>query len=307
MEVVLLSGKYESGAAWIKGQVIPISDASIPVNDWGLIHSDITYDVVPVWDGGFFRIGDYLDRFFASMNALRLGPKMTRDEIQSALIAMVSISGFRNSYVSMVCSRGLPNVSGSRDPRDCSNYFYSWCVPYVHVIKPDIEASGASALIAKSVIRIPDHSICSNVKDYQWGDFTRGLFEAKDHDYETVILTDQDENITEGPGFNVFAVISGKLITSSHGILSGVSRKTVLEIAAELGIKIEIRNMPKSEFVDADEIFISTSGGGVVPIARINEKDISNGEPGPVTLKIRKTYWLWMNSSAYRTEITYKD
>ena len=62
----------------MKGRIIPISEASIPINDWGLVHSDITYDVVPVWNGSFFRIDDYLDRFEASMAALRLDPKINR-------------------------------------------------------------------------------------------------------------------------------------------------------------------------------------------------------------------------------------
>ena len=291
----------------MNGEVIPICEASIPVNDWGLIHSDITYDVVPVWKGGFFRIQDYLDRFFESMKALRLDPKMTRGEIQEALTEMVSISGFRNSYVSMVCSRGLPRVSGSRDPRDCANYFYSWCVPYIYVIKPDIEARGASALIAQSVKRIPDNSINPIVKNYHWGDFTVGLFEAKDSSYETVILTDHDGNITEGPGFNVFAIRNGTLITPKRGVLSGISRKTVLEIAADLGIKAEIRNIKKTELLSTDEVFISTSGGGVIPIVKVNEQSFSGGQCGAITLQIQKTYWTWMNSPGYRTEICYKN
>ena len=307
MEVTALSDKYASGAAWMNGEVIPIGEASIPVNDWGLIHSDITYDVVPVWNGGFFRIQDYLDRFFESMKALRLDPKMTRGKIQEVLTEMVSISGFRNSYVSMVCSRGLPRVSGSRDPRDCANYFYSWCVPYIHVIKPDIEVIGASALIAESVKRIPDNSINPIVKNYHWGDFTVGLFEAKDSSYETVILTDQDGNITEGPGFNIFAIRNGTLITPKSGVLSGISRKTVLEIAEGLGIRTEIRNIKKTELLRTDEVFISTSGGGVIPIAKVNEQIFSDGQCGAVTLEIRKTYWTWMNSPAYRTEIFYKN
>ena len=140
------SGALSSGAAWMKGKIIPISEAAIPVHDWGLTHSDITYDVAPVKDGAFFRLDDYLERFFASMDALHLDPKMTKQEIKDALAAMVAASGLRASYVAMVCSRGVPRVPGSRDPRDCENHFYAWCVPYVHVIKPDVLAKGASAL-----------------------------------------------------------------------------------------------------------------------------------------------------------------
>ena len=272
----------------MKGKIIPIKKAKIPINDWGLIHSDITYDVVPVVDGGFFRLNDYLDRFFASMNSLRLDPRMTKSEIRNALLWMVSVTGLKNSYVAMVCSRGVPEVLGSRDPRHCKNYFYAWCVPYIHVIKPEVVAKGATALISEEVRRISEKSVDPLVKNYHWGDFTKGLFEAKDLNYETVILCDQFENITEGPGFNVFAVKDEMLMTSDHGVLSGITRKTVLEIAKNIGLGIEEKSLKKTEILDADEVFISSSGGGVIPLVRVNSTIFSNGVCGPITKKLRK-------------------
>ena len=122
------------GAAWMKGKVIPLKDASLPLNDWGLTRSDITYDVVTVIDGAFFRLSDYLDRFEASMSDMRLDPKLNRTEIIVALTKMVAASGLKDSYVSMVCSRGVPSVPGSRNPKDCENHFFAWCIPYVNII-----------------------------------------------------------------------------------------------------------------------------------------------------------------------------
>ena len=104
---------------------------------------------------------------------------MTKQQLRDALIAMVAASAMRESYVAMVCSRGVPKISGSRDPRDCSNHFYAWCVPYVHVIKPEIVASGATAIIAKGVTRITDSSINPLVKNYHWGDFTKAVSRPK--------------------------------------------------------------------------------------------------------------------------------
>ena len=96
-----------AGATWMNGTIVTISEASFPVKDWGLTHSDITYDVAPVRDGAFFRLNDYIDRFFASMAALQLNPNMTKQQVQDALINMVAASAMRESYVAMVCSRGV--------------------------------------------------------------------------------------------------------------------------------------------------------------------------------------------------------
>jgi len=85
------------------------------VTDWGLTRSDITYDVVHVWEGKFFRIDDYLDRFMVSIEKLRLDIPQSRDEIKRILHQMVSASGLQSAYVSMVASRGTPSIPGTRD------------------------------------------------------------------------------------------------------------------------------------------------------------------------------------------------
>ena len=294
------------GAAWMNGTVIPISQAKIPVNDWGLVHSDITYDVVPVIDGAFFRFDEYLARFFSSMENLHLDPGMSKRDIKAALHQMVSKSRLRDSYVAMVCSRGKPKIAGSRDPRDCDNHFFAWCVPYVHVIKPEVVEQGATAWIAQNAYRIPENSINPRVKNYHWGDFTQGIFEAKDKNYETVILLDYDGNVTEGPGFNVFAVKDKVLITPDRGVLAGVSRKTVLEMAEHLGINTSVRSLSVEELLEADEVFLSSSGGGVIPIIRVNETIFGNGASGPISVQLNETYWAWTTLEKYRDPIDYE-
>ena len=293
------------GAAWMNGKVLPISQATIPVNDWGLVHSDITYDVVPVIDGAFFRFDEYLARFLSSMENLHLDPGMTKLDIQAALHQMVGKANLRDSYVAMVCSRGKPKISGSRDPRDCENHFFAWCVPYVHIIKPEVVEQGATAWIAQNAYRIPENSVNPRVKNYHWGDFTQGIFEAKDNNYETVILLDYDGNVTEGPGFNVFAVKDKVLITPDKGVLAGVSRKTVLEMADYLGINTSVRSLSVEELLDADEVFLSSSGGGVIPIIRVNETIFGNGASGPISVRLNETYWKWTTLEKYRDPIDY--
>ena len=294
------------GAAWMNGTIIPISQATIPVNDWGLVHSDITYDVVPVIDGAFFRFDEYLARFLSSMENLHLDPGMSKRDIKAALHQMVSKSRLRDSYVAMVCSRGKPKIAGSRDPRDCDNHFFAWCVPYVHVIKPEVVEQGATAWIAQNAYRIPENSVNPRVKNYHWGDFTQGIFEAKDKNYETVILLDYDGYVTEGPGFNVFAVKDKVLITPDRGVLAGVSRKTVLEMAEHLGINTSVRSLSVEELLEADEVFLSSSGGGVIPIIRVNETIFGNGASGPISVQLNETYWAWTTLEKYRDPIDYE-
>ena len=118
-------------------------------------------------------------------------------------------------------------------------------------------------------------------------------------------MLDFDGNVTEGPGFNVFAIKDGVLITPDRGVLAGVSRKTVLEIADYLGIGTSIRPLSVDELLAADEVFLSSSGGGVIPIVRVNETIYGNGVKGPISVRLNKTYWQWTTLERYRDPINY--
>lgn len=287
----------------MKGAILPIDEAAIPVTDWGLTHCDIAYDVVPVWQGAFFRLSDYLGRFEASCAAGRFVHGLTRDEIEKALHKMVSATGLSDSYVAMVAARGRNMIAGSRDPRDCGTHFYAWCVPYVHIVAPDAADKGTRVWVAKSVRRIPKESIDPRVKNYHWGDFTSGLFEAKDNGFETTLLLDHAGNVTEGPGFNVFAVFGKRIVTPDAGVLHGITRQTVLEMAKAAGFEVETRALALEEMWQADEVFLSSSGGGVIPVAQVDERVFSNGAAGPVAARLRLTYVEWLMRSDFRTEL----
>lgn len=295
--------ELSQGAAWIGGQIIPIKDASIPVTDWGVTHSDIAYDVVPVWQDAFFRLDAYVTRFIASLTAGRYDIGMNRADIYAALNDMVAASGLNDAYVAMVAARGRNPIAGSRDPRDCANHFYAWCVPYVHVVKPELATKGTSVWIAKSVRRIPADSVDPTVKNYHWGDFTSGLFEAKDRGFETTLLLDHAGCVTEGPGFNAFAVFGDTVVTPDSGILHGITRATVLDMCAEAGLTHDTRPLPLDEFLSADEVFLSSSGGGVIPVSRVDEHHFSNGVAGPVATDLRRRYFDWITRAKHRTPI----
>ena len=194
---------------------------------------------------------------------------------------------------------------GSRDPRLCANHFYAWVVPFVWVIPSDVAERGVHILLASHHRRISPESVDPTVKNYHWGDMTGALFEALDAGYDTTVLLDQSGHITEGPGFNVFAVIDGTVVTPQRGMLEGITRKTVLDICSALGIASEVRDIQADEFLNADEIFTATTAGGPVPVTRINKRIIGNDASGPVTSQIISTYWDWHKRTDLNNPIMY--
>ena len=295
---------WSQGAAYVDGRYMPVAEAAIPITDWGYRRSDVTYDVVGVWGGAFFRLDDHIRRFRNSMRALRLEPPESDADIRQILTECVRRSGLREAYVAMDCLRGRPKPNLPRHPLNCRNYIAAFAIPWVWVVSPEVQERGAHLIVAKTP-RIADESVDPKVKNFHWGDLTRGLFEALDQGADNCVLLDRDGFVTEGPGFNVFSVTDGAVATSDHGSLEGITRLSVQELCAELGIKFEIRKIPAAELREADEIFLATTAGGIMPASRIDGRILGNDRPGPISAKLRETFWAKRAKGWHATPIEY--
>jgi branched-chain amino acid aminotransferase len=198
---------YAEGAAFVEGRFVPVAEARVPILDWGFLRSDATYDVAHVWRGSFFRLEDHLDRFERGVERLHMSPPYSRAEIRDILIGCVRLGGLRDAYAEIICTRGVP-PPGSRDPRDCENNFFAFAVPFVWIADPEKQERGLHATISR-VQRIQPGAVDPTVKNYHWLDLELGLYEAYERGGETVILVDPEDNVVEGPGFNVFTVRDG--------------------------------------------------------------------------------------------------
>src|SRR5512135_216 len=222
------------GVAWIEGKLVPLTEAKIPILDQGFLHSDLTYDVPAVWDGRFFRLDDHLDRFAASCEKMRLRNPMDRKTLREALVDMVAQAEIRDAYVELILTRGLKFV---REYKTAENNLYLLVMPYIWAMPPQFHKTGGSAIVTRTVRRTPPGAMDPTIKNLQWGDFTRGWLEASDRGAVYSFLPDGDGNITEGGGYNIFAVKDRVLHTPRHGVLEGITRKTLIELATAKGIK----------------------------------------------------------------------
>ncbi|MEM6889524.1 MAG: aminotransferase class IV [Pseudomonadota bacterium] len=287
------------------GQYLPISEAKISVLDYGLLHSDATYDVVHVWSGAFFRLESHLDRFFAGLEKLHMSIEYDRDQVTEILHNCVALSRLKNSYVEFICTRGM-SPTFSRDPRDAINQFIAFAIPFGSVANPEQMKHGLNAAIT-SLVRIPPMSVDPTVKNYHWLDLVKGLYEAFDRGADTAILIDANGNTSEGPGFNIFAVIDGKVLTSKFGVLLGVTRQTVFDICTNLDIDCSAVDLTQDQLLGANEVFISSTAGGIMPVTKVNGQNIGPGTPGQVTSQITKKYWDMHNEKDNRFDIKYPD
>ncbi|MER9140396.1 aminotransferase class IV [Mesorhizobium sp. M0830] len=293
------------GIAFIEGAYMPLAQASVPLTDRGFVRSDATYDVVHVWQGRFFRLDDHIERFEASMRGLRMSLPYSASEIASILMECVRRSGLRDSYVQMTCTRGIP-PRGTRDPRLCQNRFYAFAQPFVWIANEEQRRDGLR-MVVSSVQRIQPEAVDPRIKNFHWLDLTMGILEAYDHDATVAVLVDRDGNVTEGAGFNVFAVRNGVLATPDRGVFEGMTRRTVIEIAEESGIPCEVRQVSAGELRAADEIFITSTAGGIMPVTALDGHIYGDGKPGALTCRIQDTYWHRQDVGRFCTNVDYRD
>ena len=274
---------FADGCAWIEGEYVPIAEARIPILDAGFVRSDLTYDVVGVWHGRFFRLDDHLTRLEQGCAEDPAAPpaRARRDAGDPGRgrppVAACARRTWRRS--SPVASRRRASATrAAGTPR-----FYAYAIPYVWIVRPELQEQGTHVVVAKQTRRIPPDSVDPTVKNFHWGDLVRGLFEAYDRDAWLPILTDGEGRVSEGPGFNVFAVVRGELYTPELGVLEGITRRTTIEIAGDQGLAVHIGELPLPLLYEAEEIFLTSTAGGVMPVATLDGKPVGAGSPGRIT------------------------
>ena len=198
--------------------------------------------------------------------------------------------GLEDAYVQMIVTRGtFPSIT-RRDPRLCRNRFVGYAIPYVWIVSPERQEQGIDLTIAENR-RTPTEAIDPRVKNFNWMDLQRGLFEALDAGADTAVLCTPTGQLSEGPGFNLFVVESGAVVTPRSNVLEGITRRTVLDLAADAGIATRQADLTPDDLRHADEAFLSSTAGGIMPVSQVDGRPLGAGKPGPLTLRLRALYW----------------
>lgn len=295
---------FAQGIAWVEGELVPLHLARIPLLDQGFMHSDLTYDVPAIWDGRFFRLDDHIARLEDSCEKIRLRLPLPREEVKRLLVEMAGRSGIRDAFVELIVTRGTKGIRGN-SLGDLQNNLYMFIQPYIWVMPPEVQQIGGSAIIARTVRRVPPGSMDPTVKNLQWGDLTKAMLEAQDRGAQHPFLTDGDAHLTEGSGFNIVFAKDGVLYTPDRGVLHGVTRKSVIEVATANGIEVRVEFVPVEMAYDCDEIFMCTTAGGIMPITSLDGQPVKDGKVGPITRKIWDGYWAMHYDPKYSFKVDY--
>jgi branched-chain amino acid aminotransferase len=278
------------GVAYIEDRFVPADEARISIFDAGFTRGDAVYDTVSVWGGFFFRLDDHVARFLRSCAGMRLRCPHEPAALKRILARCVQQAGLDAAYVQMIVTRGrFPSLT-RRDPRLCQNRFMAFALPYIWIASPEQQAVGLDVAIVDNR-RTPTEAIDPRVKNFNWMDLQRGLFEALDRGADTAVLCTPAGALAEGPGFNLWVARDGALRTPRANVLEGLTRQTVFDLAAELRVPAQPADLGPDALRGADEAFLSSTAGGIMPVTRVDGRPLGAGKPGPLTARLRELYW----------------
>jgi len=293
---------FPQGYAWIDSKYVELAEAKIPILDWGFLRSDATYDVVHVWKGRFFRLDKHIDRFFESAKKLRMPCQISRDELKKILANCVIKGKLESAYVEMIQTRGM-SPKFVRDPRLATPRIMAFAVPFGWILKQEDFEKGLNVLLT-DIKRIPPSSVDPTIKNYHWMDLVTGMLDAYEKGNDTAVLVDENNNITEGPGFNLFCINDSGIFTPDHGVLEGITRQSVFDLAKELHLPITKKSISVEELYNAEELFATSTAGGIMPITEVSGKEIGKGSVGNLTRQLHKLYWQKHSDDSWSTSIS---
>lgn len=244
--------------AYKNGEYKPLGEIGPSILDFGFIHCDATYDVMPVYNGKAFCYERHLQRFKNS--AARYGLVIPDVDPLEIIKELAKRNPIDNAFVWFIIWRGFPPSGNPRDLENCP-------VNFAMYIKPSYPIASTPLVrlyLDKQTNRVNDDYYGQEYKNMAWIDLTMSQRNTPPG-FDTTVLVDVDGFVTEGPGFNVGIVKDGVIKTADKNVLKGITMSVVEDIAKENNITFKRMPITQQMFLSADEVFITSSSGGVTP------------------------------------------
>ncbi|HZU12508.1 MAG TPA: branched-chain-amino-acid transaminase [Chloroflexota bacterium] len=280
------------GIVYVNGEYIPANEASVSVFDHGFLYGDGIFESMVSTGDFIFRLEDHIDRLYRSAAALRLPIPLDKETLADAVRETVRRNDLSHGYIRLLISRG-PGYP-SLDPRAAP-------APSVIILvhSRDIPGGGANdgvrpevraiEVILAATRRTPSECLDARIKACNYLNHIMARMEAIEAGVDDAVLLDIEGNVAEATAANLFVVRGSVVSTPPVGnVLEGITRSVVMEVAGELGYRVEERDLTPYDLYTSDEIFLASTFGGITPVGKVTGRVIGDGRPGPITMQVRE-------------------
>jgi len=273
----------------IDGLIQDEAEAVIPVTDRGFLYGDSVYEVVRTYRGKPFALAEHLERLEQSAASLDITLHDGLEPITRDLIATLAAAGHAESYVRVIITRGSGPIGLDPGLADHPRRVVI-VAPFKPLPAVWYQEGVAIHLVATG--RSGAHPLLAGAKSGNYLVNVLALGAARAQGAHEAILLDQDEHVTEGASSNLFLVADGQLHTPplSAGILEGITRHKVCELASAAGFGVQERVIHRRELDSADEIFLTSTLREILPVQRVDGQPVGDQCPGPVSRRLMEDY-----------------
>lgn len=249
--------------------------------DHGLLYGDGVFEGIRIINRRVFRLAEHLRRLEVSAKAIGLGLPFNRAEIQDIVLATARALGENEAYIRLVITRGVGELGV--DPATCKKPSLICIVDQIRLFPADKMKRGID-MVTASVRRPPTDVLDPRVKSLNYLNNVLAKREARLRGADEALLLNMNGLVSEASVANIFAVLAGALTTPppTDGALEGITRASVLECAAQIGISAREASLGRVDLLKADEVFMTGTGARIVPVATLDGQSIGNGER-PIT------------------------
>jgi len=284
---------------YIDGNFEPLSVARISPLDQGFLLGDGIFDVVSAWDSKIFMLDAHLDRFFDSMRAARLETRLSREQWVDAIIETTRRNKLSDASIRFILTRGVPDGVVA-DPRHIQPTEMIWAAPYIFLADEEKRSTGIRIMISSMRGFAPD-TLDPRFKCLDRLNSQLIRLEALEAGYDDAVWLDGHGYVAEAAASNIFVVKNDEIFTPQTGILRGITRATVLELAERGGIPHRESQLTAFDLYSADEVFTCSTAGGPLPVREVSGRAIA--ATGPITERISELYWQMRAEGEHSTPI----
>ena len=284
---------------YIDGNFEPLSVARISPLDQGFLLGDGIFDVVSAWDSKIFMLDAHLDRFFDSMRAARLETRLSREQWVDAIIETTRRNKLSDASIRFILTRGVPDGVVA-DPRHIQPTEMIWAAPYIFLADEEKRSTGIRIMISSMRGFAPD-TLDPRFKCLDRLNSQLIRLEALEAGYDDAVWLDGHGYVAEAAASNIFVVKNDEIFTPQTGILRGITRATVIELAERGGIPHRESQLTAFDLYSADEVFTCSTAGGPLPVREVSGRAIA--ATGPITERISELYWQMRAEGEYSTPI----
>ncbi len=279
---------------WQNGELVPWEDAKVHVLTHGLHYGTAVFEGERAYETeqgtAIFRHRDHLERLVRSAELYYMPVPFSVEQLRAATHELIAANALSECYIRPIAYRGYGQMGLNplEAPIDVAIAVWPWGAYLGEKGKLD----GVRAKVA-SWRRISHDSLIPHAKaSGQYLNSVLAKIESLKAGYEEAILLDAHGFVCEGSGENIYAVRDGRVLTppQTAGILDGISRRSLIQIARDLGHEVVERDLARAELYLAEEVFLSGTAAELVPVREIDDHPIGSGEPGPVTREIQRVF-----------------